>query len=311
VTTLERRFRLLLHAYPAAYRRDRAEEILGTLIETTPAGRTRPLARDIRALLAGGLRARGLQNRRLSTPANLRLAALLGCAMLLSYFAGTYLISGGVGTAAVSAAEPPPWFSLAPTWKGGLCVALLILVAVEVVLAWLARPRAVALWSIAVGTAAVASGFTPYARPWLAMLLPMLLPLAALVLLSRGPERPPRLWLWLPGLIMAQAVVVQLATALHWYGIISFLYPTGHMWPLTVALLAVTVAWIGVDARPAIGLALFGASLSTAWVLTNTWLNGFGRAWERLLWVSTFHWLALALVLAVPALWRVRRQAVL
>jgi hypothetical protein len=31
VTTLERRCRFLLHVYPSAYRRDRAEEMLGIL----------------------------------------------------------------------------------------------------------------------------------------------------------------------------------------------------------------------------------------------------------------------------------------
>ena len=34
---LERRARTLLRAYPADYRRDRAEEVIGTLLEATPA----------------------------------------------------------------------------------------------------------------------------------------------------------------------------------------------------------------------------------------------------------------------------------
>jgi hypothetical protein len=319
VTTLERRFRLLLHAYPAAYRRDRAEEILGTLIETTPAGRTRPLARDIRALLAGGLRARGLQNRRLSTRANLRLAALLGCAVFLSYVASGYQASEALGFFGTLLPAPSPAFGFAPAWSLGLSVVLLILVAVVVVLAWLASRRAVAVGAIAAGTAAFAYGLTPVApgvKPTslgLLMVLPVLLALAALVLLSRGQERPPRLWLWLPGLIMAQALVGQLATAQHWYRIVLFLYPLGLLWPLTAVLLAVTVAWIAVDARPAIGLAIAGASVPTACILTKTswessWAYG-GREWAQSTWVSMFHWLALALVLAMAALWRVRRQA--
>jgi hypothetical protein len=42
---LERRARTLLRAYPADYRRDRAEELIGTLLEATPAGRSfRPRA---------------------------------------------------------------------------------------------------------------------------------------------------------------------------------------------------------------------------------------------------------------------------
>jgi len=59
VTPLQRRFRLLLRAYPARYRRERAEEMLGTLLEASPPGRSWPSVRDTRALIIGGLRVRG------------------------------------------------------------------------------------------------------------------------------------------------------------------------------------------------------------------------------------------------------------
>jgi len=59
VTPLERRFRLLLRAYPASYRRERAEEMLGTLLEASPPGRSWPSFRDTRSLIIGGLRVRG------------------------------------------------------------------------------------------------------------------------------------------------------------------------------------------------------------------------------------------------------------
>jgi hypothetical protein len=39
---LERRARWLLRAYPAAYRADRGEEIIGTLLEAVPPGRDWP-----------------------------------------------------------------------------------------------------------------------------------------------------------------------------------------------------------------------------------------------------------------------------
>lgn len=57
---LERRCRLLLQAYPAAYREVRGEEIIGTLLEATQPGRSWPLSRDIRGLIFGGLRARAV-----------------------------------------------------------------------------------------------------------------------------------------------------------------------------------------------------------------------------------------------------------
>ncbi len=59
MTGLERRCRWLLCAYPAWYRRERGEEILGTLLEASPPGRKWPSVRDARALASGGLRVRG------------------------------------------------------------------------------------------------------------------------------------------------------------------------------------------------------------------------------------------------------------
>jgi len=59
MTGLERHCRWLLRAYPAWYRRERSEEMLGTLLEASPPGRRWPTFRDARALVTGGLRARG------------------------------------------------------------------------------------------------------------------------------------------------------------------------------------------------------------------------------------------------------------
>jgi hypothetical protein len=59
VTPLERRCRWLLRAYPAWYRRDRAGEMLGTLLEASGPGQSWPSLRDARALVTGGLRVRG------------------------------------------------------------------------------------------------------------------------------------------------------------------------------------------------------------------------------------------------------------
>lgn len=59
MTALERRSRWLLRAYPAWYRRERSEEILATLLESSPPGRTWPTLRDARALTIGGCRVRG------------------------------------------------------------------------------------------------------------------------------------------------------------------------------------------------------------------------------------------------------------
>src|ERR1700735_3120880 len=292
-TTLERRFRLLLHAYPAAYRRDRAEEMVGTLLETTPAGRTWPLARDIRALLLGGLRARSAQNRRLGTPANLRLAALLGCAVFLCCIASNYL---GYGKFAVAIpAGQIPTTGYPPQFASGWAVAPALLILAAVLLAWLPGRKAVALGAVAAGTAAVAYDFSvalqtagtpglplqnPATYPDLLPLLTILLPLAALVLLSGGQARLPRLWLWLPGVVIVQPVITQLVAAAHWSSGSVEPYPQLRMW---LVMFAVATVWIGVDARPAIGVAIaLGLQTSSfllivllgsgwGWTLTSMW----------------------------------------
>ena len=56
---LERHCGWLLHAYPAWYRRERAGEMLGTLLAASPPGTRWPSFRDARALVIGGLRVRG------------------------------------------------------------------------------------------------------------------------------------------------------------------------------------------------------------------------------------------------------------
>jgi hypothetical protein len=84
VTPLERHCRWLLRAYPAWYRRDRAAEILDTLLEASPRGRRWPSFRDARALVAGGLRVRGWLTWCLSVPWPILGAAGAGYDFVLS-----------------------------------------------------------------------------------------------------------------------------------------------------------------------------------------------------------------------------------
>jgi hypothetical protein len=59
MTGLERHCRWLLRAYPAWYRRERSDEILGTLLEVSPPGRSWPMFSDARTLIVGSFRVRG------------------------------------------------------------------------------------------------------------------------------------------------------------------------------------------------------------------------------------------------------------
>ncbi|MEU6072448.1 hypothetical protein [Micromonospora sp. NPDC047074] len=55
---LARRYRRLLFCHPRAYRRARADEMVGVLLDAAPAGRTRPTAREAANLIRHGLRCR-------------------------------------------------------------------------------------------------------------------------------------------------------------------------------------------------------------------------------------------------------------
>ncbi len=56
---LEKRYRMLLRAYPAGYRRERADELLDTLIGDEPTIRRWPSVREAASLVRGGLRVYG------------------------------------------------------------------------------------------------------------------------------------------------------------------------------------------------------------------------------------------------------------
>ncbi|MBY8874001.1 hypothetical protein K7640_19420 [Micromonospora sp. PLK6-60] len=92
MTELERRYRWLLRAYPRAYRRYRADEMLETLLATADQ-RRRPDLREAAALVVGGLRARTGVDRLGSRSALGHSALRLSALPLLVY--GVTLWAGG------------------------------------------------------------------------------------------------------------------------------------------------------------------------------------------------------------------------
>jgi hypothetical protein len=229
VTLLERRSRSLLRAYRAEYRRDRGEEIIGTLLETTPDGRTWPRLRDTRALVIGGLRARAAQSRRLSAAANLRIAVMAGISM--------YLVLIGADDLGNWVIDPGP---LRYEWRG-MAVGLLILVTVLAV--WIA-PRTIATPSAVAATVAmyVIDSYEVGFSGW----IPLAVCVAAVVLLAPRSARPPRSWLWLIG---AFAVAVLYAGGSSAGLLLQFA-------PL-LAIGVVSVAWLAIDARLAVAVVIF------------------------------------------------------
>jgi hypothetical protein len=281
MTTLERRCRRLLRAYPTSYRRERGEEIIGTLLEATPEGRSWPLARDVRGLLMGGLRARAALNRRLTTAANLRIAVLVGVAGYLAFSALVYLrVSVHLLVAVTGRAHAGGWLLLA--------VAVLVGLAVAVV--WLSGRRSPLLAAAIAAAAAVAlaGAWRPTALGWPVTELACLAVLA--VLAGRG-ERPGVRWLWPVALVAALPLIAGISSEV---GKIMF-------GVLLLAFGVVSVLWVFIDARPAIATAMF---LLAFWLPSgiDNLARGLGIAPGVPLLVL------LTLVMAL-ALWRLRRQS--
>jgi hypothetical protein len=312
MTRLERRCRRLLLAYPVAYRQVRAEEMLDTLLESSPAGRSWPLPRDCWAMIVGGFQVRGAQNRRLSTATNLRLAAMLGCFLYVSYAFTSY------------AADL--WFLGPGTWRQSDSYPLLAcaagMLACVVVLG--VRPGGrkgaigamVAVAALIAGTAAAVIS-DPVAGN-VADKLVALLVLAAFALLSRG-ERLPRAWLWPPGVVGSVALLAPVASSLgFWHDAFPWLAPTNKcMW---AAIVLLAFAWIVIDARPAVGVAI-SLGLAASARLISTWLEvrGLGSLQSAMVrkfalaagWSFAWELLAAALVLVALSAWRLRRQVML
>ena len=298
MSRLERHCQLLLRAYPAAYREARGEEILGTLLEATPPVRSWPLPRDILCLFAGGLRARAAQPRQFSTGANLRVATVAGIAAYLAFsasgFLGSYLRSAFVPDLVQAAVDSPRGVAElnAPF---GWPLAAVVLSLIPVALVWMSRRRAVVLLG-----ALPAAAATCYAGPWqdigvgsTVVALAALAALAALVALAGSAERPSWRLFWPLGLLAIAPLPVPVAGGLDTV-----------LAGLILAALAVTIlsmAWMVIDARPAIAIAVFLLAIQIQ--LTISLLATGDRSV-----VSPLFALVVIAITAV-AVWRLRRQS--
>jgi hypothetical protein len=248
VTPLERHARWLLRCYPDAYRHERSEEIIGTLLEATPAGRAWPRLRDVRAMAIGGLKARAAQNRQRTVGANLRVAVMAGLALYLSLWIANYL--AGVVQGSGSRFAP-----LYPGWSSWPAAAAALLTGATIVLAWTA-PRVIVLIVALAASAGVAFFGLVVGGPH-ALLGPSLLELLALAGLAALAPRSghsSRHWLWLPGLIAVSSPLMELGVAYGWFS-----YSWQRWWELSLlAVIPCGLLWVAVDARLMIAvLALF------------------------------------------------------
>jgi len=286
MSPIERRYRLLLRTYPTSYRRDRGEEILGTLMEATPSRRQWPLARDVRALVIGGLRARAAQNRGRSMAVNLRLTALLGVAIYLGLAAWGYL-----ATTFVDAQLGGTWVL---TYRSSALPALLagLLTAAAVILIWVGRGRLLPGGAVAAAAAASYCGFSH--REIAGGLGTQLLCLAALVVLAKRTERPAWGWLWLTSGIVTAVILPSFFQAVPF---LPYQAPS-----LLLCILLVLLAWIGIDARPAVALGTYYLIVSVS-ALSGNAVMGIGNWFDDPA-------VLVAAALAGLAAWRLRRQSV-
>lgn len=260
---LERRYRVLLRVYPAAYLADRGDEILGTLLDAAPPGRTVPSLRDACALVLAGLRARAKQGPRLSAPGTPRLAVVLVLAIPVATWAASR-----VGLALRIALGEPGFSPALVHALGGSGVLLAVgsVTLIAIALVWFApRPLVV---PILLAPAALILIVMLRSLTWPGTVIYLGMLLALTVLTTIRPQRPPRSWLWL-----TTAVPVAEIIAMTWRG----MHPgTAEAAALVVAGSALLL-WMCTDAHPALEiwllLAAFGV-LAAGTGLGNTLLIG-------------------------------------
>jgi hypothetical protein len=244
---LERRARWLLRAYPAAYRADRGEEIIGTLLEAVPPSRDWPPSREAVALAAAGLRARRAANLRQGLAASLRQVAVAGAGVYLAQ-----LPALGLGAVVWSARRGHlPFLFGEYEW---VFYALGVLALVILAAGWSGRR-----WLVAAGAAAAviaAVSFTVIRQEWdmMVVLADFVGPPAVVLLLfARRTGRPPLSLLWLPGLALGVALAESLAStypalfaAMTAGTTLLSPYTTG----LSLVTVLVAVCWLATDVRP-------------------------------------------------------------
>lgn len=294
---LERRARALLRAYPAEYRDGRAEEMIGTLLEAAPPGRSFPTAREAWSLIAGGRHARAAQNRRLGVKANARLAVLLGISTYLSFQFSPLLAAslgfygGNIGTSWVTDTMGALGFAVALVpWLGSRAATIALAIPAGAFIAY-------GELSAAHGSATVMS------------LPEFLIVLAAFAALSGGPTRLPRSWLWLPCALPLVMVAGRLLSFAFVLSPTLDIASSQKQYLDTLVPLAVLVAcWLVTDARPAFALCLSVLLADVVNYLPGVVVWGGGWPMVAAELRALLPQLAVVLPVLLPAAWLLLRR---
>jgi hypothetical protein len=262
-TTLERRYRRLLACYPAAYRTEYGEEMIGVLLASTPADQDRPTKAAAFDLIGGGLRAwfRLLRTGDGDSPWRNTLAVYSVIAPVLVFItmAGAYVMSSTRTTKFDTLA-----YSYNNRFNELLVVSAIALTATVFCPLLARRGRTAARTAATIAAIAVASvvavivqmlaDYGPYS--WLDYLSSMLTIGVVAVIASPGPGRGWQL-LGRKGLIILISTAAALAAsaALHLAGLVQRPFNgSPSLWNLAnsvdaiapilgVALIAVTLRW--------------------------------------------------------------------
>jgi hypothetical protein len=168
MSTLERRYRHLLRAYPPNYRQDRGDEIVGTYLDLADPRRRWPSLADAADLVRGGLRQRLRAAGATDLIPGVRLAALLALTTA-AFLAGFWTL--------VEQSPPPAEAGvpvLGPFTSTGIVAWLAWLFSALLVLVTPGRPARVAIAAAVLATVAVllASPVAGLPRPPLLVLVP-------------------------------------------------------------------------------------------------------------------------------------------
>jgi len=244
-------------------------------------------------VITGGLHVRAAGNRQLPLVTNLRLAALLAAALwqglALEAFADAITYPGALTHENSPVSQLP---ALGVMLFAAVCAAGACLAIVSV---WFWRRSVTISLALAVAAASALGVILTHSQGDLLLDARMMGPPLALAVLAMGKDRPPRSWLWLPGLWLT-AAALPLPLSANWWSIPDYPLVAGFF-----VILGITVLWLAIDARPA-----FAAGLCfEVTYLTNILLLGPSHAPDA----GQARTLALtAAALAATAL-RARRQA--
>jgi hypothetical protein len=297
---LERRARWLLRAYPAAYRADRGEEIIDTLLEATPPGRDWPPSREAVSLVTAGLHARRAANLRQGLAVSLRQTAVVGAAVYLAQ-----LPTMGIGAAVWSAHRGHLLYLWSAEYQGAF-FELVILAIALLAAAWAGRRGLVAAAAVAALILAVICTVRTQEWDLMRILAEFAGPAVPVFLVfARRTERPPARLLWLLFLPVAVASAESLANVAP----ALFAAPTARttlLFPyasdLALVTVIVAVCWLATDVRPLAGLVL--AFTATRVMYGFVYLSSTGTVATAVISL----WITALVVLAGALAWLLRRR---